>query len=207
MQYANILGAIGNTPLIRLNRMAARFDSVFYVKAEQIRFWQNAAGAVPGPWDCWLVLRGVKTLAVRMREHERNALRIARELEGKPGIARVHYPGLPSHPQHALAREQMSGFSGMLSLELEGGLPAVEQFVARLKLFLLGESLGGVESLVCYPPRMTHAALAPEERAARGIGDNLVRFSVGIEHADDLLADLLQALPSARVGRKSFLAV
>ena len=161
---------------------------------QQLKFYQNAAGAVPGPWDCWLVLRGLKTLAVRMREHERNALQLARFLEEHPAVERVFYPGLPSHPQHALAARQLSGFSGMISLELKGGFAAVERFVARLKLFTLGESLGGVESLVCYPPRMTHASFPPEERRRRGINDNLVRLSVGIEHTDDLKADLRNAL-------------
>ncbi|MFZ4396981.1 MAG: cystathionine gamma-synthase [Kiritimatiellia bacterium] len=161
---------------------------------KQLKFYQNAAGAVPGPWDCWLVLRGLKTLAIRMREHERNALQLARFLEDHPAVERVYYPGLPSHPQHARAAGQMSGFSGMISLELKGGFAAVERFVARLTLFTLGESLGGVESLVCYPPRMTHASFPPEERRRRGIRDNLVRLSVGIENADDLEADLLRAL-------------
>jgi cystathionine gamma-synthase/cystathionine gamma-lyase len=162
----------------------------------QIKFYQNAAGAVPGPWDCWLVLRGLKTLAVRMREHEKNALRLARVLEKQPAVARVIYPGLPSHPQHELAKKQMSGFGGMISLELAGGFEAVERFVSRLKVFVLAESLGGVESLVCYPPKMTHSSFSPSERRARGIGDNFIRLSVGIEHADDLESDLLSALGS-----------
>jgi cystathionine gamma-synthase/cystathionine gamma-lyase len=160
----------------------------------KLRFYQNAAGAVPGPWDCWLVLRGLKTLAVRMREHERNALRLARFLEGHPAVERVFYPGLPSHPQYELAVKQMSGFSGMISLELKGGFAVVEKFVARLKIFTLGESLGGVESLVCYPSRMTHASFPQEERRQRGINDNLVRLSVGLENADDLEDDLESAL-------------
>jgi len=161
---------------------------------QDMKFYQNAAGAVPGPWDSWLILRGLKTLAVRMREHERNALRLARYLEKHPAVERVFYPGLPSHPQHELAARQMSGFSGMISLELKGGFEAVECFVTRLKLFTLGESLGGVESLVCYPPRMTHASFPPEERHRRGVKDNLVRLSVGIENGDDLKADLRKAL-------------
>jgi cystathionine gamma-synthase/cystathionine gamma-lyase len=161
---------------------------------EQIKFYQNAAGAVPGPWDAWLVLRGLKTLAVRMREHERSALRLAAVLESHPAAERVYYPGLLSHPQHALAAKQQSGFGGMISFELKGGFQAVERFVSKTKLFTLGESLGGVESLVCYPPQMTHAALGPEGRAQRGIRDNLLRLSVGLEHIDDLEADLVQAL-------------
>lgn len=165
-------------------------DEVF----RAIKFHQNAVGAVPGFWDSWLVLRGLKTLAVRMREHERNALHLARVLEKHPAVVRVLYPGLPSHPQHDLARRQMAGFSGIISIELAGGLSAVERFVSRVKLFTLGESLGGVESLVCYPPRMTHAAFAPSERRRRGIVDSLVRLSVGIEHVADLESDLLNAL-------------
>ena len=161
---------------------------------EKLHFYQNAAGAIPGPWDSWLVLRGLKTLAVRMREHERNAVHIAQVLEDHPAVERVYYPGLAGHPQHELARRQMSGFGGMLSLELKGGFAAVERFVARLKVFTLGESLGGVESLACYPPRMTHASLPAAERQRRGIRDNLVRLSVGIEHVRDLEADLLAAL-------------
>jgi cystathionine gamma-synthase/cystathionine gamma-lyase len=160
---------------------------------QEIKFYQNAAGAVPGPWDCWLTLRGIKTLAVRMREHERNALHLARLLENHPKVEHLYYPGLESHPQHKLARRQMSGFGGMISLEIAGGYPAVKQFVARLKLFLLAESLGGVESLVCYPPKMTHSALDPAERRRRGIRDNLIRLSVGIEHVADLEEDLLGA--------------
>ena len=170
---------------------------------EKLQFYQNAAGAIPGPWDSWLVLRGLKTLAVRMREHERNAQHLAKILEDHPAVERVFYPGLASHPQHELARRQMSGFGGMLSLELKGGFAAVERFVARLKVFTLGESLGGVESLACYPPRMTHASLPAEERQRRGIRDNLVRLSVGIEHVQDLEADLLGALArSARGGKR-----
>ncbi|MFA6110942.1 MAG: cystathionine gamma-synthase [Candidatus Latescibacterota bacterium] len=161
---------------------------------EQAKFHQNAVGAVPGPWDCWLLLRGIKTLAVRMRQHAANALVVARFLEDHPAVERVNYPGLPSHPQHALAAAQMSGFSGMVSFDLKGGFAAVERFVGQLEVFVLAESLGGVESLVCYPPRMTHAALGASERRARGIGDQLVRLSVGLEHPDDLLADLEQGL-------------
>lgn len=161
---------------------------------QQIKFYQNAAGAVPGPWDCWLILRGLKTLAVRMREHGKNALHLARVLERHPAVEAVIYPGLPSHSEHELAKKQMSGFGGMISLELKGGFEAVEKFVSRLKIFALAESLGGVESLVCYPPKMTHSSFSPSERRARGIGDNFLRLSVGIEHVDDLEADLVGAL-------------
>jgi len=159
-----------------------------------LKFYQNAAGAVPGPWDCWLILRGLKTLAVRMREHERNALHIAGVLAKHPVVKRIFYPGLPTHPQHELAAKQMSGFGGMISMELKGGFKAVERFVARLKIFILGESLGGVESLVCYPPRMTHSSFPAKERHRRGINENLVRLSVGIENVDDLEQDLLNSL-------------
>lgn len=161
---------------------------------ESLKFHQNAAGAVPGPWDCWLVIRGIKTLAIRMREHERNALYLAEYLETHPRVERVYYAGLPSSRYHELAKCQMSGFGGMISLELSGGFPAVEQFVSRLQVFVLGESLGAVESLVCYPPRSTHGALSAKERARRGINENLVRLSVGIEHQEDLREDLEQAL-------------
>lgn len=161
---------------------------------EQLKFYQNAAGAVPGPWDCWLTLRGIKTLAVRMREHERNARHLARVLAAHPQVERVYYPGLEDHPSHALAQKQMSGFGGMISFELAGGYPAVERFFSRLKVFVLAESLGGVESLACYPPQMTHASLPPEERQRRGIRDNLIRLSVGIEHVSDLEQDLRGAL-------------
>jgi cystathionine beta-lyase/cystathionine gamma-synthase len=161
---------------------------------ETVKTYQNSAGAVPGPWDSWLVLRGLKTLKVRMCEHTANAMHLAQVLEQHPAVSHVYYPGLPSHAQHELAKRQMRGFGGMISLELKGGFPAVERLVSRLKLFVLAESLGGVESLLCYPPRMTHAALSAEERARRGIHDNLVRLSVGIENASDLEADLFSAL-------------
>lgn len=161
---------------------------------EAVKFYQNAAGAVPAPWDAWLILRGIKTLKVRSREHEANALHVARVLSEHPAVERVYYPGLPSHPQHELAKRQMRGFGGMVSVEIKGGFPAVERFVSKLQLFVLAESLGGVESLVCYPPKMTHASVTPEERARRGIRDNLIRLSVGLENAQDLEADLLQAL-------------
>jgi len=163
---------------------------------ETVKFYQNAAGAVPGPWDSWLVLRGIKTLKVRMREHQESALHLALVLEAHPAVERVYYPGLTSHPQHELAKRQMRGFGGMISFEVKGGFPAVERLISRLKLFVLAESLGGVESLLCYPPRMTHASVAPEERARRGIHDNLVRLSVGLEAASDLEADLLEGLKS-----------
>ncbi|BAZ48914.1 cystathionine gamma-lyase [Nostoc sp. NIES-4103] len=160
----------------------------------ELKFYQNAIGAVPSPFDSWLVLRGIKTLAVRMREHEKNALFLAQFLEKHPKVERIYYPGLASHEQHQLAKEQMSGFGGMISLELKGGLAEVERFVSKLKLFLLAESLGGVESLLCYPAKMTHGSIPEAERIKRGIKDNLIRLSVGIEHPLDLQADLENAL-------------
>ncbi|AFZ22830.1 cystathionine beta-lyase/cystathionine gamma-synthase [Cylindrospermum stagnale PCC 7417] len=160
----------------------------------ELKFYQNAIGAVPSPFDSWLVLRGIKTLAVRMREHEKNALFLAEFLAKHPKVERIYYPGLPSHEQHQLAKEQMSGFGGMISLELKGGFAEVERFASRLQLFLLAESLGGVESLLCYPAKMTHGSLPETERLKRGIKDNLVRLSVGIEHSLDLQADLENAL-------------
>ena len=160
----------------------------------QLKFYQNAIGAVPSPFDSYLVLRGIKTLAVRMREHETNALHLANFLQNHPKVERIYYPGLPNHPQHQLAKTQMSGFGGMISLELKGGFAAVEKFVSRIKLFLLAESLGGVESLLCYPVKMTHGAIPEAERLKRGIKDNLVRLSVGIEHKLDLQTDLENAL-------------
>ena len=161
---------------------------------QAMKFYQNAAGGVPGPWDCWLVLRGIKTLAIRMKEHEKNALYLAHYLEKHPAVERVYYPGLPGSPHYALAKQQMSGFGGMMSLELKGGFPAVERFVSRLKVFILGESLGGVESLVCYPPKMTHGSIPAEERIRRGINDSLIRLSVGIENKYDLKKDIENAL-------------
>jgi cystathionine gamma-lyase len=162
--------------------------------AERLRFIQNAAGAVPGPFDCWLVLRGLKTLALRMRQHEANAQAVARFLQQHPRLVRVLYPGLVSHPGHAVAARQMTGFGGMVSAEVEGGRPAAYRVLSHTRLFTLAESLGGVESLIEHPGGMTHASVPPERRAAIGIGDGLIRLSVGIEDEADLLADLEQAL-------------
>ena len=161
---------------------------------EGIKFYQNAAGAVPGAFDSWLVLRGLKTLAVRMRQHEENALRVASFLQDHPKVDRVYYPGLPSHPQHALAKRQMRGFSGMVSFTLKGGTEAAYAAMKRTKLFHLAESLGGVESLLTHPATMTHAAIPKEQREARGVTDGLMRLSVGIEDGDDLIADLRDAI-------------
>jgi cystathionine beta-lyase/cystathionine gamma-synthase len=157
---------------------------------ERLRFLQNAVGGVPGPQDAWLTMRGAKTLALRMREHARNAQIVAEFLESRPDVARVYYPGLPSHPQHELAKRQMSGFGGMLSFELEGVPERALDFASRLKYFSLAESLGGVESLICHPARMTHGSIPKPERERRGVGDGLLRLSVGIEDVDDLIEDL-----------------
>jgi len=159
-----------------------------------IKNYQGAAGAIPGPWDCWLILRGLKTLKIRMKEHEVNAMHLATLLEQHPAVERVFYPGLTSHPQHELAKEQMSGFGGMVTFALKGGLPAVEQLLAKIKLFVLADSLGGVESLISSPAKMTLWALSKEERERRNCTDNLVRLSIGLENATDLEADLLNAL-------------
>lgn len=161
---------------------------------EELKFTQNAVGAVPGPFDCWLVLRGIKTLGVRMRQHAANAGELAAWLESHPKIERVIYPGLSSHPEHKLAELQMGGFGGMISFFVRGDLAASRRFLAKLELFTLAESLGGVESLIEHPAIMTHASVPPEIRAAIGLSDNLIRMSVGIEALDDLRADLGQAL-------------
>ncbi|HEY7244355.1 MAG TPA: PLP-dependent aspartate aminotransferase family protein [Xanthobacteraceae bacterium] len=163
---------------------------------ERMRFLQNAVGAIQGPFDSFLALRGLKTLALRMERHCASALKIATWLEKQPGVRRVHYPGLASHPQHALARKQMHAFGGMISAELAGSLEYARRFLERCRLFALAESLGGVESLVEHPALMTHASLPAEVRAKLGIGDTLIRLSVGIEDSDDLIADLAAALAS-----------
>jgi cystathionine beta-lyase/cystathionine gamma-synthase len=161
--------------------------------SERLSFLQNASGAVPGPFDCWLALRGIKTLAVRMRQHDSSGRTIAAWLEGHPVVERVFYPGLPSHEHHDLACRQMSGFGGMISIEL-GSLERARTAIEGTKIFALAESLGGVESLIGHPASMTHASVPPEMRAAMGLTDGLVRLSVGIEDVDDLLTDLDRAL-------------
>jgi len=161
---------------------------------ERLAFLQNAVGGVPGPMDAWLVLRGLKTLAIRMREHDHNARQVAAFLIDHPRVARVFYPGLPNHPQRELARRQMSGFGGMISFEVKGGLEPARRVVERTQLFTLAESLGGVESLIELPAAMTHASIPAETRRAHGVADGLVRISVGIEDAADLISDLDQAL-------------
>jgi cystathionine gamma-lyase len=161
---------------------------------QPISFYQNAAGGVPGPFDAYLTLRGVKTLAVRMERHCKNARVLADWLAKRDEVAAVFYPGLPEHPGHAVAARQMRDFGGMISLRLQGGPEAARRFLSRTKLFSLAESLGGVESLVCHPATMTHASIPYEVRVARGVDDGLIRLSVGIEDVDDLREDLKQAL-------------
>ncbi|MFM9169253.1 MAG: trans-sulfuration enzyme family protein, partial [Phycisphaerales bacterium] len=170
--------------------------------AEKLRFMQNAIGSVMGPFDAYLTLRGTKTLAVRMRRHCESAMRIATWLERHPKVARVAYPGLASHPQHALAARQMRlegapAFGGMITMFLKGGIDESRRFLEHVRIFALAESLGGVESLIEHPAIMTHASVPADQRATLGISESLVRLSVGIEHPDDLQADLEQALAKA----------
>ncbi len=157
---------------------------------ERIKFLQNAAGAVPGPMDCWLTLRGLKTLPVRMDRHMQSGLHLVDWLSAHPEVTRVHHPLLASHPNHDVAKRQMSGFGGMISFELAGDVDRARRFVAATRIFTLAESLGGVESLLEVPALMTHASIEPEKRRAIGIADGLIRLSVGLEHIDDLVADL-----------------
>ncbi|SHF10569.1 cystathionine gamma-lyase [Kaistia soli DSM 19436] len=162
--------------------------------AEKIKFLQNAVGAISGPFDSFLALRGLKTLALRMQRHSENGMAIARFLEARPDVKSVRYPGLESHPQHDLARRQMHAFGGMITVEFDRDLAATKRFLERVQLFALAESLGGVESLIEHPATMTHASIPADQRAAIGISDSLVRISAGIEEADDLIADIVQAL-------------
>jgi cystathionine beta-lyase/cystathionine gamma-synthase len=161
---------------------------------DRLKFLQNAAGAIPSPFDCFLTLRGLKTLAVRMREHEKNATRIADFLQGHPRVRRVYYPGLPDHPRHEIACAQMDGFSGMVAFEVRGGLAEARSVLGRLKIFKIAESLGGVESLVELPAIMTHASIPKAERRKAGLDEGLIRLSVGIEDVEDLIADLTAAM-------------
>jgi cystathionine beta-lyase/cystathionine gamma-synthase len=161
---------------------------------QPIAFYQNAAGGVPGPFDAWITLRGIKTLAVRMERHCANARRLATWLAKQPQVQKIYYPGLPGHPGHELARRQMRDFGGMISISVKGGKEAALRLLTRTRLFSLAESLGGVESLIGHPATMTHASIPAEIRQARGVDDGLVRLSVGIEDADDLQEDLRQAL-------------
>jgi cystathionine gamma-lyase len=164
--------------------------------AQEIGFLQNALGTCQAPFDCFLVLRGIKTLPLRMEAHNKNTLTIAHWLEAHPGVAQVLHPGLTSHPQHALALRQMTGFGGTFSFRVKGGRDAALRLLSRVRLFTLAESLGGVESLIEHPWTMTHVSMPEEARAAAGITEDLIRISVGIEHADDLVADMEDALKS-----------
>jgi cystathionine beta-lyase/cystathionine gamma-synthase len=161
---------------------------------EKFKFIQKSVGAVPSPFDCWLTLLGIKTLSIRMKRHCKNAQAIAEFLEVHNKVEKVTYPGLPSHPQHSIAKAQMDGFSGMISMELKGGIPAGISLMNSLKLCSLAESLGAVETMITHPATMTHADVPEDERFARGLTDGLVRLSVGIEDKHDIMADLNQAL-------------
>jgi cystathionine beta-lyase/cystathionine gamma-synthase len=172
---------------------------------EPIKFLQNATGAVPSPFDCWLTMRGLKTLELRMQRHEQNAIAIANALNGHPLVRRVYFPGLASHPGHDVARKQMSGFGGMVSFELDGTVEEVIAFASSRRYFALAESLGGVKSLLCHPATMTHASIPAEARAQLGLSDTLLRLSPGCENAEDLVEDLLAGLAevaNARAARK-----
>jgi len=161
---------------------------------DQLKFVQKSIGAVPGPFDCWLTILGIKTLDLRMKKHDSNAQTVAKYLEAHSKVASVTYPGLPSHPAHETAKKQMSGFSGMISFELTGGISAGKTVMNSVKLAKLAESLGAVETMITHPATMTHADVPKDEREARGLTDGLVRLSVGIENPDDIIADLEQAL-------------
>lgn len=182
----------GHSDLIQ-GAVLARDPAVF----EPVRFLQNAVGAVPAPLDCWLTLRGLKTLELRVRRHAENAARLAQALHGHPRVRRVYYPGLAHHPGHDVACTQMQGFGGIVTFELDGTADEVRAFVSGRRFFALGESLGGVKSLVSHPASMTHASIPADRRAALGLSDALVRLSPGLEHADDLVADILEGLVSS----------
>lgn len=160
----------------------------------QVKLYQMAIGAIPSPFDCFLALRGTKTLAIRMEQHQKNALTIARYLDGHPNIKKVYYPGLESHPQFGISLRQAKGHGGMITFEIEGGAKEAKEFLKKLKLFILAESLGGVESLIQHPWSMTHGGISREEKLQTGITEGMIRLSAGIEHPSDLLEDLAQAL-------------
>ncbi len=183
----------GHSDLIQ-GAVLARSEALF----AGVRFLQNATGAVPSPFDCWLTLRGLKTLSLRVSRHNSNALAVARFLESHPRVTRVHYPGLESHPGHDVACRQMSGFGGVVSVELDAPVEEAVRFASGRRYFKLGESLGGVKSLVCHPATMTHASIPPEERRRLGLPDGLVRLSVGIEDPLDLVEDLGDGLEAVR---------
>jgi cystathionine gamma-synthase/cystathionine gamma-lyase len=192
----------GHSDLIQ-GAVLAKDPSVF----EPVKFLQNATGAVPAPFDCWLTLRGLKTLELRMQRHAENAEAIAEALVAHDCVRQVYYPGLPNHPGHDIARRQMTGFGGMVSFELDGTVDDVVAFVRSRRFFALGESLGGVKSLVCHPARMTHASIPAEARAALGLSDSLIRLSPGCEHRRDLVADLVDGLDRLRSARAATVAV
>jgi cystathionine beta-lyase/cystathionine gamma-synthase len=192
----------GHSDLIQ-GAVLAKDAAVF----EPIRFLQNAIGAVPAPLDCWLTLRGLKTLELRVRRHADNAAAIAAALASHPLVRRVYYPGLATHPGHDVARRQMAGFGGMVSFELAGSESDVSEFVSTRRFFALGESLGGVKSLISHPARMTHASIPAEQRAALGLSDQLIRLSPGIEHAGDLIADLIDGLTRLERAKEAVISV
>ncbi|HTV59065.1 MAG TPA: PLP-dependent aspartate aminotransferase family protein [Verrucomicrobiae bacterium] len=170
---------------------------------EPIKFLQNATGGVPSPFDCWLTLRGLKTLELRMERHAQNAAAIASALYGHPLVRRVYFPGLPSHPGHEIAKKQMTGFGGMVSIEIDGTIEEVAAFASSRRYFTLGESLGGVKALLCHPATMTHASIPPEARAELGLSDSLLRLSPGCENAGDLVEDLQEGLAELETSRAS----
>jgi len=170
---------------------------------EPIKFLQNATGAVPAPLDCWLTLRGLKTMELRMERHAENATAIANALHGHPLVRRVYFPGLPDHPGHEIARRQMTGFGGMVSFELDGTIDEVVSFASSRRYFTLGESLGGVKALICHPATMTHASIPPEARAELGLSDTLIRLSPGCENSEDLVEDLVEGLEQIEGARSA----
>jgi cystathionine gamma-lyase len=174
---------------------------------EPIKFLQNATGAVPAPLDCWLTLRGLKTLELRMQRHEENALAVANALKGHPLVRQVYFPGLADHPGHEIARRQMTGFGGMVSFELNGTIEEVTSFASSRRYFTLGESLGGVKALLCHPASMTHASIPAEARAELGLSDTLIRLSPGCENSEDLVEDLLEGLAQLETARAAGRAV
>ena len=188
----------GHSDLIQ-GAVLARDPGVF----APVKFLQNATGAVPSPFDCWLTLRGLKTLELRMERHAVNAEAIALALQSHPLVKRVYYPGLPEHPGHEIAKAQMTGFGGMVSFELDGSVEEVVEFVRSRRFFALGESLGGVKALVCHPARMTHASIPADARARLGLSDTLVRLSPGCEHRNDLVADLIAGLDAIATARQA----
>lgn len=170
---------------------------------EPVKFLQNATGAVPSPFDCWLTMRGIKTLELRMQRHEENAAAIAKALDANSLVKRVYFPGLPTHPGHDIAKRQMSGFGGMVSFELDGTMDEVVSFVSSRRYFSLAESLGGVKSLICHPATMTHASIPADARAELGLSDTLIRLSPGCETPQDLVDDLTEGLKELEAARSS----